>query len=116
MRGEGVRGEKRGKPGTDGKFSRVIPPVARLPQVVAVDVAQHVTRRGNGRQLILATDSARMVYLDLLGQAVQLHGMAVVGYCLISNHEAIDTQGPPTSFAETVYARRIDQSRGKGSR
>ena len=41
-----------GKPGTDGKFSRVIPPVARLPRVAVVDVAQPVTQRGNGRQLM----------------------------------------------------------------
>jgi hypothetical protein len=32
-----------------------------------------------------------VVYLGLLGQAVKLHGVAVVGYCLISNHEAIGT-------------------------
>jgi hypothetical protein len=27
-----------------------------------------------------------MVHLDLLGQAGKLHGVAVVGYCLMSNH------------------------------
>jgi len=27
-----------------------------------------------------------MVNLDLLGQAVKLHGVAAVGYCLMSNH------------------------------
>jgi putative transposase len=27
-----------------------------------------------------------MVYLDLLGQAVKLDGVAVVGYCLMFNH------------------------------
>jgi hypothetical protein len=25
-------------------------------------------------------------YLDLLRQAVQLHGLSVIGYCLMSNH------------------------------
>ena len=53
----------RRKPGTDGKLSVVIPPVARLPRVVVVDVARHVAQRGNGGQFILATDSERMVYL-----------------------------------------------------
>jgi putative transposase len=43
-------------------------------------------RRGNGRQFILATDSERTVCLDLLGQAVKLHGVAVVCYCPMSNH------------------------------
>jgi putative transposase len=60
--------------------------MARLPRVVIVDVAHHVTQRGNGRQYILASDAERMVYLDLLCQAVRQQGVWVVGYCLMSNH------------------------------
>ena len=58
----------------------------RLPRVVIVDVAHHVTQRGNGRQFILASAAERMVYLDLLRRAVRLHELSVVGYCLMSNH------------------------------
>jgi putative transposase len=58
----------------------------RLPRVVVADVAHHVTQRGNGRQFILASDSARMVYLDLLRQSVHARELSVVGYCLMSNH------------------------------
>ena len=47
-------------------------PMARFARVVIVDVAHHVTQRGNGRQFILATDAERMVYLDLLRQAVHV--------------------------------------------
>jgi putative transposase len=60
--------------------------VARLARVIAVDVPHHVTQRGNARQYILASDAERMVYLDLLRQAVQLHSLSVIGYCLMSNH------------------------------
>jgi putative transposase len=60
--------------------------MARLPRVVVAEVAHHVTQRGNARQFLLATDSERMVYLDLLRQAVRLEGVSVVGYCLMSNH------------------------------
>ena len=60
--------------------------MARLARVVAVDVPQHVTQRGNARQFILASDAERLVYLDLLRQAVQVHGLSVIGYCLMSNH------------------------------
>jgi len=60
--------------------------MARLPRVVIVDVAHHVTQRGNGRQFILASDAQRMVYLDLLRQGVHPQGVSVVGYCLMSNH------------------------------
>jgi hypothetical protein len=83
--------ENRGKLGTEnrgqtGSFLALFRPWLALPQVVLMEVAQHVTQGGNGRQFILPTDSERMVYLDLLGQAVKLHGVAVVGYCLMSNH------------------------------
>ena len=60
--------------------------MTRLARVVAVDVAHHVTQRGNRREYILSTDAERMVYLDLLWQAVQLHPLSVIGYCLMSNH------------------------------
>ena len=60
--------------------------MARLPRVVVADLAHHVTQRGNGRQFLLATDSERVVYLDLLRQAVRVEGLTVVGYCLMSNH------------------------------
>ena len=60
--------------------------MARLPRVVVVDVAHHVTQRGNGRHFILDGDSERKVYLDLLRHAVEEHGLSVAGYCLMSNH------------------------------
>ena len=58
----------------------------RLARVVITDVAHHVTQRGNGRQFLLASDAERLVYLDLLRQAVRVHELSVVGYCLMSNH------------------------------
>jgi putative transposase len=60
--------------------------MARFARVVVAGAAHHVTQRGNGRQFLLASDSERMVYLDLLRQAVHLHGVSVLGYCLMSNH------------------------------
>jgi hypothetical protein len=60
--------------------------MARLARVVAVGVPHHVTQRGNGRQFILACDPDRSVYLDLLRQSIVLHGVELIGYCLMSNH------------------------------
>jgi hypothetical protein len=48
--------------------------MARLARVVAVDVPHHVTQRANARQFILNSNGERMVYMDLLRQAVQLGG------------------------------------------
>jgi putative transposase len=60
--------------------------MARLARVVAVDVPHHVTQRANARQFILNSGPERMVYMDLLRQAVQLHPLCLLGYCLMSNH------------------------------
>ena len=60
--------------------------MARWPRVVVVDVAHHVTQRGNARQAILTNDADRSTYLELLRQYSELHGLSLLGYCLMSNH------------------------------
>jgi putative transposase len=61
-------------------------PVTRLARVIAVDVPHHVTQRGNARRFILDCDADRMAYLNLLRQNIELHGVGLMGYCLMSNH------------------------------
>jgi putative transposase len=78
--------------------------MARFARVVIVDVAHHVTQRGNGRQFILATDAERMVYLDLLRQAVRVQELSVVGYCLMSNHvHVVVVPRRPQALAEAFH-------------
>ncbi len=60
--------------------------VARFARVVAVDVAHHVTQRGNARAFVLDSDADRQVYLTLLRECVDLHHLQLLGYCLMSNH------------------------------
>lgn len=60
--------------------------MARLPRVVITDVAHHVTQRGNARQVILADDGDRAAYLELLREYSALYSLALLGYCLMSNH------------------------------
>jgi putative transposase len=60
--------------------------MARLARVVAEGIPHHVTQRGNAGQFLLNTDADRMVYLDLLRQAVQLFPISIIGYCFMSNH------------------------------
>ena len=74
-----LEGSETGSPGR----VQVMPRVAR---VVIVDVAHHVTQRGNGRQFILASDTERLVYLNLLHQVLREQPLSVLGYCLMSNH------------------------------
>jgi putative transposase len=60
--------------------------MVRFARVVALDVAHHITQRGNARRFILETDQERTVYLDLLHQGIQRYGVELIGYCLMSNH------------------------------
>ena len=46
----------------------------------------HITQRGNGRANVFDCDQDRMVFLDLLARYSQQYGLALWGYCLMSNH------------------------------
>lgn len=60
--------------------------MARLARIAVVNVAHHVTQRGNARQFLLASDEERTVYLNLLRKYVELCELPLLGYCLMSNH------------------------------
>jgi putative transposase len=60
--------------------------MARLARVIGLDLPHHVTQRGNGRRFILENDTHRRIYLDLLAQSLELRGVLLIGYCLMSNH------------------------------
>ena len=60
--------------------------MARLARVIAVGVPHHITQRGNAKRFILEDEADRKVYLDLLKQSTEQHGIAIIGYCVMSNH------------------------------
>jgi len=60
--------------------------MGRFARIVVMDVAHHVTQRGNARQAILDHDADRTTYLGLLRQYSELHGVCLLGYCLMFNH------------------------------
>ena len=64
----------------------IVPVMGRFNRVVAVDIPHHVTQRGNGRRFILDCDADRAVYLELLQENMDLYGVAIIGYCLMSSH------------------------------
>ena len=65
----------------------------RFARVVALDVAHHITQRGNARRFILETDTERGVYLDLLQEGIQRHGVELIGYSLMSSAIAPPSDG-----------------------
>ena len=60
--------------------------MVRFARVVAPGIPHHITQRGNTRRFILGGDAERSIYLDLLHQGMERYGMALIGYCLMSNH------------------------------
>jgi putative transposase len=60
--------------------------MARLARIAVVNVPHHVTQRGNARQFLLTSDEERLVYLELLRHYARLQELALLGYCLMSNH------------------------------
>jgi REP element-mobilizing transposase RayT len=64
----------------------VVSIMGRFNRVVALDIPHHVTQRGNARRFILDCDADRAVYLKLLRENSALCGLALIGYCLMSNH------------------------------
>lgn len=77
--------------------------MARFARVVVAEIPHHVTQRGNARQVILASDADRMTYLALLRQWSELHGLGLLGYCLMSNHvHLIALPHSPDALAQTL--------------
>ncbi len=83
--------------------------MARFARVVAVGIPHHITQRGNARRLILQDEADRRVYLDLLRQSTEQHGVAVIGYCLMSNH--IHLVAVPRKA--DVLARTLKETHGR---
>ena len=83
--------------------------MARLARVVAVDVPHHITQRGNARRFILQDEPDRTVYFELLQEYTAQYQVAVIGYCLMSNH--VHLVAVP-SRAE-VLARALKETHGR---
>ncbi len=83
--------------------------MGRFARVVAVDVPHHVTQRGNARQVILGSDEDRLTYLALLRQYSELHGMGLLGYCLMSNHVHLIS----VPHAQDALAQALKQAHGR---
>ncbi len=77
--------------------------------MVAVDVAHHVTQRGNARQVILGTDHERLTYMALLREYAPLYGLSVLGYCLMSNHVHLIA----VPHTQTALSQCLKQAHGR---
>jgi putative transposase len=58
----------------------------RVARIVVPGLPHHVTQRGNNRQEVFFVDEDRVAYLKFLARQCQLHRVAILGYCLMTNH------------------------------
>ena len=58
----------------------------RIARIISTGYPHHITQRGNNRATVFFDDDDRHLYLKLLGNYVQKHGVQIWAYCLMSNH------------------------------
>lgn len=58
----------------------------RVARIVVPGVVHHVTQRGNNRQDVFFVDDDRVMYLKILGEQCRRHRVAILAYCLMTNH------------------------------
>ena len=94
--------------------------MGRIARVVIPAVWHHVTQRGNHRQNVFFDHADRELYLRLLARHSAEHGLAIVGYCLMSNHiHVLAVPSRESSLARALgrahndYARYVHLRRGE---
>jgi REP element-mobilizing transposase RayT len=63
-----------------------VAPLLRVARIAVPEWPHHVTQRGDNRPDVLFVDDDRAVYLKLLKAQVEVHGLKVLGHCLMTNH------------------------------
>ena len=80
----------------------ILPHMPRSARIVIPGIPHHITHRGNNRQEIFFTAGDRQLYLKLLAELCQQHGLEIMGYCLMTNH--IHLVGIPRAEASLALA------------
>jgi len=95
--------------------------MARLARVCVPGGWHHVTQRGNEGRDVFPRAADRDVYLSLLRQSRQRHGLHVLAYCLMSNHvhlvvvpETADALSCAMRDIHTTYAMALHRREGRG--
>ena len=91
----------------------------RFARVVLPGYPYHVTHRGNRGGDIFFSDADRRLYLADLSRCARQAGLALWGYCLMTNHihliavpSATDSLARAIGRAHLRHARRINRSQG----
>ena len=92
----------------------------RIGRIVIPGVPHHLVQRGNNRQDVFFVDDDRKAYLALLHDQAERCGIAVLGYCLMSNHvhlivrpERADGLAKGIGRAHFLYSQYINRRHGR---
>ena len=92
----------------------------RIARIVVPGYPHHITQRGNNRQDVFFVDDDRRAYLAILAEQAERYGLAVEGYCLMTNHiHLIATPGSADSLAKAVgrthwlYTQYVNRLHGR---
>jgi len=92
----------------------------RVARIVIPGCAHHMTQRGNNRQDVFFVDDDRRLYLRILAEECQAHGLDVLAYCLMANHvHLIATPAGEQSLAKGFgrtnfrYAQAVNRLHGR---
>ncbi len=91
----------------------------RLARTVFARIPHHITQRGNRREDIFFTDDDRETYLAWLKDYSDQHDVAILAYCLMSNHIHLVAVPRTKAGLQAVlkplhmrYAQRLNRQRG----
>ena len=91
----------------------------RLARTVCAQVPHHITQRGNRREDIFFTDEDRQAYLDWLKEYAEKYEVAILAYCLMTNHiHLIAVPATETGLQQVLkplhmrYAQRFNRTQG----
>lgn len=90
-----------------------------MARAISPGYSYHVNQRGSDQRPIFREDRDRFIYLSLLREAGEMHGLSYEGYCLMTNHvhliaipEAPDSLHLSLKRAHSAYARYFHASYG----
>ena len=91
----------------------------RLARTVCAQVPHHITQRGNRREDIFFTDEDRQAYLGWLKEYAEKYEVAILAYCLMTNHiHLIAVPATETGLQQVLkplhmrYAQRFNRTQG----
>ena len=55
-------------------------------RIIIADICHHAIQRGNNRQDVFNAEEDRLYYLEWARKIAQQYQVAIIGYCLMTNH------------------------------